>query len=186
MSILIGFLPWILFGYIAHNNYQLAAEVALVSSLIIYFPDMSRGKIKVFEAGTLIYFAVLILITFIPGFVKLELWTRPASTVSLFLISLVSIIIKKPFSLQYAYEEVEEKYWKTPKFIAVNYIISWAWCVGFALMSMSSYISLEWVDQEKLFNSYIPLAITAVLILFTKAYPNYVTAVETKRHQADN
>ncbi|MDD5348382.1 MAG: hypothetical protein PHT59_07205, partial [Candidatus Omnitrophica bacterium] len=59
-------------------------------------------------------------------------------SLALALIVLVSIIIRQPFTLQYARETTPQERWHDPKFIHANYVITWAWLVAFLFMALPS------------------------------------------------
>jgi hypothetical protein len=170
---LIGFLPWILFGYLSSESYTLGAEVALLTSSLIALPEIFKKKVKVFTLGTLIFFIALIIISMRPDLVKLEHWTSPASYGMLFLISLVSILIKTPFTIQYAKEEVPEEYWESDLFIQINYHLTYAWTLGFFLDTLCSFIALEYPDIHHLAFRWIPTGILVFLIWYNGWYPEY-------------
>ena len=50
-----------------------------------------------------------------------------AADVGVLAISLASLIIRKPFVLQYALEEVDAATARLPGFLKATYIITWAW-----------------------------------------------------------
>jgi len=52
----------------------------------------------------------------------------------LLLVVLVSIAIRRPFTLQYAREGTAREIWNTPAFIRTNYIITAVWALAFAVM----------------------------------------------------
>ena len=49
-------------------------------------------------------------------------------------ISLVSLLIRRPFTLQYAREVVDAETAQLPGFLQANYVITWAWTAAFVLM----------------------------------------------------
>ena len=53
------------------------------------------------------------------------------SNSSLAVIALISIVIGKPFTIQYAKEKVPADKWKTPLFIRINYLLSSFWLLMF-------------------------------------------------------
>lgn len=62
------------------------------------------------------------------------------SNAALAAITLVSIIIRKPFTMQYARESVPKEYWDTPQFLRANLVITWVWLAAFAVNTASSAI----------------------------------------------
>lgn len=173
---LIGFLPWILFGYFSSKDYTLAAEIALVSSLVLSLPEIFKKRVKVFTIGTLIFFVALVAVSMCPELLPLEHWTSPASYGMLFLISLVSILIKKPFTIQYAMEMVPEEHWTSPLFIKINYHLTYAWTAGFLIDTICSYIALDYPDFHHIAFKWIPTGILIFLCWFNGWYPEYMKA----------
>ena len=57
-------------------------------------------------------------------------------------ISLASLIIRKPFMLQYALEEVDAETAKLPGFMKAIYIITWAWTGAFVLMIIGNVLTI--------------------------------------------
>ena len=53
-------------------------------------------------------------------------------------ISLASLIIRNPFTLQYALEVVDAETAKLPGFMNANYIITWAWAGALVLMMIGN------------------------------------------------
>lgn len=168
MKILISFLPWILFGFISDYSYLYAIIAAFVATLIISIPEIAKKKVKILDIGTFIYFTFMFIVAITPDLVELEHWTFVLSSGVLFAISFISIIIRKPFTIQYAKETVEEQYWETPGFIRTNYIISAVWTIGFFLTAISACVAHEWIEHKRIFSTYIPTAITFINIMFTK------------------
>lgn len=183
MNILISFMPWILFGIISSHSYLYGVIAAFVSTLIICAPNIKKKNLKILDIGTFGYFVVLFIIAIIPDLVELEHWTYSLSSTVLFLISLISILIGKPFTIQYAKETVDEQYWETPGFIRTNYIISGAWTLGFALTAACSFMSWYWPEYKYIFSTCMPIAITFILITFTKKYPEHVKAKKIAQNE---
>ena len=54
--------------------------------------------------------------------------------VGLFLIVLTSLAVGRPFTLQYAREQVAPEFWTSPAFVRTNYIITAVWALAFLVM----------------------------------------------------
>jgi hypothetical protein len=52
----------------------------------------------------------------------------------LLLIVLASMVLGRPFTLQYAREQVASEHWDAPEFIRTNYVITAVWALAFAVM----------------------------------------------------
>jgi hypothetical protein len=92
--------------------------------------DLWRGRqVKMLGAGSVILFAAL------GGYLGMfetewnDFSVRLAVDVGMLAIALASIVVKRPFTLQYAREQVDAEPTREPEFLRVNYVLSWArWC----------------------------------------------------------
>ena len=88
-------------------------------------------------------------------------------------ISLASLIIRKPFMLQYALEEVDAETAKLPGFRKATYIITWAWTGAFVLMIIGNVLTI-YVPGLPLWSSLvIAFAARNSAAYFTTWYPQY-------------
>jgi len=136
MGYLLGFLPFIVFFLLMRLASPLAGlAAALATSLILALRDWRRGdSIKILEIGSLALFAVLVLYTLIAA----PQWTvatvRLAVDAGLFAIAAASLAIDRPFTLQYARQQVPKEYWTTPLFLNTNRLITAVWAAAFAVL----------------------------------------------------
>jgi hypothetical protein len=136
--------------------------------------DIARGRsIKILGAGSVIVF------TAVGGYLALidpalgNSAVKFAVDAGIFLVSLMSIVIRFPFTLQYAREVVDAETAKLPGFLRANYIITWAW-TGAALLMMVGNIALIYVPGLPLWSSLlIAFAARNSAVYFTKWYPEY-------------
>ena len=148
------------------------ASAAICLMVIAY--DALRGRsLKMLGAGSVIVFAAL------GAYITLLDRSLSSSAVKLavdagvFAISLTSLVIRKPFTLQYAREIVEPETAKLPGFMAANYIITWAW-TGAALLMMVGNAAILYVPGLPLwFGLLIAFAARNSAVYFTKWYPQY-------------
>lgn len=123
-----NFLPWILFFLIAGKSQgQLDAAIIVAAFASIVFERNGLKKGFVLSWGTLIYFIFMLLAVVLVKnqWVAQHAWLF--SNGALAVIAWVSILIRKPFTMQYARELVSEDKWKNPVFIKINYILSIVW-----------------------------------------------------------
>lgn len=185
---LVGLSPWILYSIVeGPNRLELAAGLALGLAVVILSINWIRGSSpKMLEYSDVVYFAGLaIVVAFAtPGVHRwLELWGGEVANAALLAIALGSILIRHPFTLQYAKQDVPEELWHEPEFLRVNYRISWVWVVAFAIeaasglygdavLHNSNNIWTGWIVQT------LPLIIAAQ---FTIWYPNRLRAMREGR-----
>ena len=85
-------------------------------------------------------------------------------------IVLISMVIGRPFTLQYARERVPEQHWRTPLFLAVNRRITGVWAGAFAVLvtahavTVFSFVPI-WVDPVVTILAFI------YAVRFTARYP---------------
>ncbi|QWG25213.1 hypothetical protein KMZ93_10200 [Bradyrhizobium sediminis] len=151
---------------------SLFAAAAICLLVIAY--DMARGRsLKILGAGTVVLFLAL-------GFyLTLVDDTLGSSAVKLTIdigvlaISLGSLAVRKPFTLQYALEVVDAETAEQPGFMRANYIITWAWTACFLLMMIGN-IALIYVPGLPLWlGLLIAFAARNSGVYFTKWYPEY-------------
>jgi len=149
----------------------LAAAAACLA--VIAF-DMVRGRsIKILTVGSVIVFAA------VGGYVALVHPDMSTSAVKfavdagIFLVSLLSIVLRFPFTLQYAREVVDAETALLPGFMRANYLITWAW-TGAALLMMIGNIVLLYVPGLPLWSGLlVTFAARNSAVYFTKWYPQY-------------
>ena len=136
--------------------------------------DVARGRsIKILAAGSAIVFAG------IGVYLALLTPSLSNSAVNLavdggvFAISLGSILLRSPFTLQYALERVPAETAALPGFVRANYVIAGAWTVAAFLMMLAN-ATLLYVPGLPIWTG-ILIAFTArnSAVYFTKWYPEY-------------
>ena len=175
MTIFLIFAP---FGAFALLMLVTSAQISLFASAAICLAvigiDVYRGRsIKVLGAGCVVLFAGL------GAYVTLVDPSMSHSAVKLTIdvgvlaISLVSLIIGKPFILQYALEEVDAETAKLPGFKKAVYLITWAWNAAFVLMIIGNVLTI-YVPGLPLWSSLvIAFAARNSAAYFTTWYPQY-------------
>lgn len=114
-EILQNFLPWILYFVLAAHSLA-KLDVAIIAALVTFliFNFKSLGKGFILSWGTLVFFAFMLFSINIMKnqWVAIHAWIF--SNGALAIIAWVSLMIGRPFTEQYAREQVEEKYWQKP------------------------------------------------------------------------
>ncbi|MBN2255579.1 MAG: hypothetical protein JW736_07720 [Deltaproteobacteria bacterium] len=179
MGIFLSFLPWIAYWVMSgRDNHQTAAVAATVIVIFLNVRDIKRRSIKILDLGTLIFFILLTAISFSSEAEWVDHYSACLSDGAMFLISLISLVIGKPFTIQYAREQVDPKFWDTPGFYATNRTISMVWCVSFALNTVLTYL---YVRHPYMIDWVIHILILVGAIKFTAWYPDFVKAKAMKQ-----
>ena len=146
---------------------------AAICLMVIAFDAVRGRSIKILGTGSVIVFVT------IGGYLTLVDSALSTSAVKfavdtgIFLVSLMSIVIRRPFTLQYALEVVDAETTRVPGFMRANYIITWAW-TGAALLMMIGNIAMIYVPNLPLWSGLlIAFAARNSAVYFTKWYPQY-------------
>ena len=176
MSILLGLSPFIAFFVVMRLAGPAAGlAAAFIVSLLLGLRQWRRGTlVKILEVGSLVLFGALTLYTVAAQPAWTVATVRLSVDAGLLAIVLISLAIDRPFTLQYAREQVPEQFWTSPVFISTNRIITAVWAAAFAVMvavdAAAEYLPAIplWVD--------IAASIAAFLgaIWFTRWYPAIV------------
>jgi hypothetical protein len=151
---------------------SLFAAAAMAFVVIAY--DMVGGRaLKILGAGSAILFATL-------GFYLLLVdssWSSVAVKLTvdagMLAISLASLAIRFPFTLQYAREVVDAQTAAMPGFVRANYVITAAWTVAFLLMLLANVLMI-YVPGLPLWSGLaIAFAARNTALYFTRWYPKY-------------
>lgn len=133
-EILKSFLPWILFFIlIGHSQEKLetAIIVATVASFLFDFKRIKKGFIL--SIGTILFFIFIFVSVVIFKNEWIATYSGFLSNGALAVIAWISILIRKPFTVQYAKETVSSDKWKNPLFIKINYLLTTAWGILFSI-----------------------------------------------------
>lgn len=152
----------------------LSVITAAVVCLAVIVLDAARGRsLKILGAGSAVLFAGigLYLLLVNPALAASEV--KFAVDTGIFIISAGSMLIRHPFSLQYALESVHPETAAMPGFVRANYMITGAWTAA-ALLMMLSNLALLYVPGLPIWTSLvIAFAARNSAIYFTRWYPQY-------------
>jgi len=86
------------------------------------------------------------------------------------LMTWASMLVKQPFTFAYAKEKVDPKYWNSPIFMRVNYIITGAWALAFTFNLLNSVLALYGVEMAWWEHELIDNGVTVLAIWVTMHY----------------
>ena len=144
MGILLAFAPFIAFAVVDRISGSTEGLVAgAVVSAALLLRDLIRGRtVRVLEIGTAILFGGLALYALLSRPSWSVIGVRLVVDVGLLLIVLASLAIRRPFTLQYAWEQVAPALWTSPEFVRTNYVITAVWALAFAVMVTAELVLL--------------------------------------------
>jgi hypothetical protein len=166
------------FGSFALLMLVTSAEISLFTSAAICLAvigiDVYRGRsIKMLGAGSVVVFATLGAYVALVDPNLSHSAVKLTVDVGMLAISLISLIIRKPFILQYALEEVDAETARQPGFLKAVYLITWAWNGAFVLMIIGNALAI-YVPGLPIWSSLvIAFAARYSAAFFTTWYPQY-------------
>jgi hypothetical protein len=179
MGILLAFAPFIVFAVVDRlvGPTEGLLAGAAVSAALLMRDWMTPGKTaKVLEIGTVILFGTLALYAVLGGPTGSIVGVRLSVDSGLLLIVLVSIAIGRPFTLQYAREQVAREYWDRPEFIRTNTVITAVWALAFAVLVIADLVLLYETNLPPRVGIIATILALVTAIKFTGWYPERVRA----------
>ncbi len=146
---------------------------AAICLMVIAYDAFAGRSLKVLGVGSAIVFAAL------GGYITLVDSSLSSSAVKLTVdagmlaISLGSLALRTPFTLQYAREMVDAETALLPEFLKANYVITWAWTLAFVLMVMANVLMIYVPGLPLWAGMAIAFAARNSALYFTKWYPDY-------------
>lgn len=135
----LSFLPWLMLGVISKFSFTVAVIVSFLTSLLC-FNRIRKGFI--IDCATFVFILTsLILVLFFKNmwFAKRMIFFGFSS---LTIVAWGSILIRYPFTINYAKLRVPKENWNTYFFLHVNYIISTTFAITFSLLTFLQFIKI--------------------------------------------
>jgi hypothetical protein len=184
MGILLAFAPFIFFAVMERLASPAAGLVtgAVVSLVLLVRDWVTAGRTpKILEIGAALLFCGLALYAVFGTIGLSVIGVRLCVDVGLLLIVLVSMAAGRPFTLQYAREQVAPEFWSSPSFVRTNYIITGVWEMAFAVMVIAE-MALLYVPALPRPAGVIAIILALVgAVKFTGWYPEHVRRGQRKK-----
>ncbi|MDL2404144.1 hypothetical protein PY650_00430 [Rhizobium calliandrae] len=184
MGVLLAFLPFIVFAvadrFVGPTEALLLA--ALASFILLLRDWFILGKApKILDIGTTVLFSGLAFYAALGGLMGSIFAVRLAVDSGLVAIVLISILIRRPFTLQYAREQVARELWDSPVFIRTNYVITSVWALAFAAMAAADAVLLYAPDVPAQVAIVATIVVVVAAIRFTGWYPEKIRRRSAER-----
>jgi hypothetical protein len=147
VNLLLAFAPFIVF-VMAERLLGIPAGLgggALAAAALLARDLLLRGRSpKLLGIATFLLFGGLSLLVPLIGGEWSIADVRLRVDAGMLLIVLVSMVLGRPFSLQYAREDmelrVERRHWESPELLRMNYVISAVWAVAFGVLVLGDAV----------------------------------------------
>jgi len=180
MNLLIAFSPFIAFA-VLERFVGVVASLSIAAALAAVFlvrDWMSPERhIKLLEAGSVLLFGGLAIWSETTGASWSVLDVRLRVDGGLFAVVLASVLVRRPFTMQYAKEQVPQSVWQSPAFMRTNMVLTSGWAVAFCLIVLADVL-MVYIPSIPLS---IGIAVTLIALFgafrFTKLYVQRVKPV---------
>jgi hypothetical protein len=177
MGILLAFAPFLIFAVADRfTGPAIALLLATAASAILFGRDIfTPGRTpKILEIGTFILFGGMALYEKLGQPDWSVIGVRLRVDAGLLIIVLVSMAIRRPFTLQYAREQVPPEQWSSPVFLRTNYVITAAWALAFAVMVVAELALLYVPSLPRRIGVITIIAALVGAVIFMGWYPERV------------
>jgi hypothetical protein len=177
-----GLAPWILMAVVSGpGRFEEAASAALGLALLTLWVGWRRGvPVHLLEVFTVVYFGVLAVIGLVASDRAIDwlaLWAGELSNIALAAFALVTLLVRRPFTLAYAKDTTPREHWDSPLFLRINYVISAVWAGAFVVSAIAgAYGDAVLRDNDNFWAAWIvPLGALIFAAAFTEFYPDYAS-----------
>ncbi|MGE2713202.1 hypothetical protein ACQI4L_04000 [Mycolicibacterium litorale] len=167
------------------GRFEEAVSAALGLSLLTLWVGKRHGvAVHALEAFGVAFFAVLAALGLIAPedtIRWLEMWAGELSNIALAGFAVITLLIRRPFTLAYAKDTAPPDIWEIPLFLRINYVISAVWAGAFLVSAAAgAYEDAVLHDNGNFwFGWIIPLAAIIFAGAFTDYYPDRATGEST-------
>jgi hypothetical protein len=176
--ILISFIPWILYWTLAGMGKPSGVAVGFLAAVLLVISEAVNRSFNLMDLVSAGFFGVAASVTF--G-LKSSLFIDNSGFLgylALFIMAVVSLILKQPYTLQVSKRDYPETYWRDPTFLLINNIITGLWAFIF-LANSAVYILSRFPFNVVVSNALVTLGIL-FSIVFPLAAPAYFALREFK------
>jgi hypothetical protein len=189
------------------NLLYLAMAISFSLALLVLAVEgykHKQGLIKVYPKHIDVMLPIINLVLMVwllisppPSDWKRLLWFQAITNGCFFCFAVFSLVIKVPFTMQYAMEKVPEEFWGKPSFVMINDHVTMAWALMWGTNTtynivVSLTVPYSQLDSNSstiyLCNQIIPLTLLVGAFKFTSWYPGYcrAKAAATRLQSTDN
>jgi uncharacterized membrane protein len=175
LRLVVGFLPWIIFGALGNTWPAVALILALAVSAVAVARQISSHSLKILDAVTFAFFVFVAVGLIGFGWTILATYMTLIVNLTLMAVAWGSLIAGAPFTIQYAREQTPPEVWHTPLFLRINQAITAVWGLSFFLSAMIS-LYRHATGDDSLVTRYGWVVLSAAALVFTVYFPDWYRA----------
>jgi all-trans-retinol 13,14-reductase len=131
--IFVSFVPWIVYWIVCGFGNAYGIAISLLISLLLLIPQVQKRDFNLMDVVSFTYFLIALIGTFV---LKINIFVENSGFlgyVVLFFMASISLVLKKPYTLQVSKRDYPEIYWKDKSFLAINNAITFIWSIVYFL-----------------------------------------------------
>ena len=176
MNYVRGFAPWLCYAVLSAFDWRLGLGTAALAALVLLLLQLRGGNIDILGAATCAFFVVTAIVAIADPASVLHNWITPLANGVLAATALTSLIVRKPFTLSIARTQVPEKFWRSPRFIQVNMVLTSIWASAFTASAIASALVIAFAHAAT-----VPLVVIQILafvipVVASGRYANHAKA----------
>ena len=173
MSMILQFAPWIAFTLLSNVDWRLALAVGLVAQILVIVAHRPI-RVGVLNGAMILFFLVVGAFALLVPDAAIKDHVSVLSTAWLAVVATGSLLVGRPFTLDFSRHTVSPEIAASPRFMRTNRVITGVWAEAFAAMALGGVVAIvtgiSWVSTA---------TTVVVLVLATKfstSYPQQVRA----------
>lgn len=169
MNILWSFSPFIVFALLT-RAVPVTAALFVAAALVLRERFLLHRSFKILEIGTVLLFGGLGVFMLATDGAWSIVEVRLAVDFGLFLVVAFSMLVRQPFTLQYARESVPPEVAARPQFRTINYVLSAVWGLAFLVMTAADLMA-RMPSVPLAVGVVVTVAVLVGAVWFTSWYP---------------
>jgi hypothetical protein len=171
----VGFVPWIIYWVVADgpSTWMFGAICAVISALILGV-SAGRGRPRVLEVVTIVFFIAVTVVGMVVGAQDRDLMDTYATTLSAGVLAAMALgsLAFVPFTEQYAPESAARREWEKTALRRTNRVLTLMWALVFALIAMLGYVAVKAPSTIDWTKAVIPIVVIVGALGMTQIYPD--------------
>jgi hypothetical protein len=174
-GILWGFAPLIVYAVFSGSSVEqmkIALLAALVAAVVAGYHDLRKGMVMAW--ANLVIFGLPLAALGLFHQLWVMIWMNVLIYAGLTAVAFGSVLVRRPFTLQYAREMVPEELREHPQFLSVNRFMTGVWGAVFAINLVLSSVAVTGPPEYRGAALVLTYLVLAAGIIFTLWYPSYI------------
>ncbi|MBL4647931.1 MAG: alpha/beta hydrolase [Gammaproteobacteria bacterium] len=168
------FVPWaIFFLFLGYD--QLSLHLGAIGALVALVLLNKQGLCKklLFDWGSLLFFIFFIVTIFVYYQPWIDSHADLFANITLTIIAWISLLLKKPFTLDYAKQKLAKEYWQVRWFIRMNQYLTLSWASLFTLLTALNILETFSMRNNISIIETIPLTALFITLGFNVWFPRW-------------